>query len=283
MKHLKSKKCLITGAASGIGRSTAIAVSRQGARLFLIDIDETGLAETVDLIKKDGGNIAAWRKADLSQFDEVRELANGIHDSFGPMDIVMNIAGIAVWGFVEHLGIEDWQRTININLMGPVNVIHCFVPQMIRAGRGGHLVNVSSAAGLIALPMHAAYSASKFGLRGLSEVLRYDLMRHGIGVTVVCPGAVETPLKQSVKIIGMNTNHEKVKKLKERFSNRAVKPERVASLILKAVKKNRYLIFTSSDIRAAYWLKHYLFFVYHYIMKLLNRMMNNIAKHAGKA
>ena len=77
-------------------------------------------------------------------------------------------------------------------LMGPIHIIECFVPQMVRRGEGGHLVNVSSAAGLLALPWHAAYSASKFGIRGVSEVLRMDLRRHNIGVSVVCPGGVAT-------------------------------------------------------------------------------------------
>ena len=80
---------------------------------------------------------------------------------------------------------------VDINLMGPIHVIEGFLPPMVAAGRGGHLVNVSSAAGLVALPWHAAYSASKYGLRGLSEVLRFDLARHRIGVSVVVPGAVK--------------------------------------------------------------------------------------------
>ena len=88
--------------------------------------------------------------------------------------------------------------------MGPIHVIETFVPPMVAAGRGGHLVNVSSAAGLVALPWHAAYSASKYGLRGLSEVLRFDLARHRIGVSVVVPGAVKTPLVKTVEIAGVD-------------------------------------------------------------------------------
>ena len=91
--------------------------------------------------------------------------------------------------------------------MGPIHVIETFVPPMVAAGRGGHLVNVSSAAGLVALPWHAAYSASKYGLRGLSEVLRFDLARHGIGVSVVVPGAVKTPLVHTVEIAGVDRDH----------------------------------------------------------------------------
>ena len=91
----------------------------------------------------------------------------------------MNIAGISTWGTIEQLEQQHWQRMIDVNLMGPISVLECFVPPMIEAGRGGHVVNVSSAAGLFGLPWHAAYSASKFGLRGVSEVLRFDLRPHG--------------------------------------------------------------------------------------------------------
>ena len=117
---------------------------------------------------------------------------------------------------------------IDINLMGPIHVIETFVPPMIEARRGGHLVNVSSAAGLVALPWHAAYSASKYGLRGLSEVLRFDLARHRIGVSVVVPGAVKTPLVQTVQIAGVDRDHPNVSQWVDRFAGHAVSPEHVA-------------------------------------------------------
>ena len=92
----------------------------------------------------------------------------------------MNVAGISTWGSVDQLTHEHWRQMVDVDLMGPINVIEAFVPPMMAAGRGGHLVNVSSAAGLLGLPWHAAYSAAKFGLRGVSEVLRFDLepLRH---------------------------------------------------------------------------------------------------------
>ena len=142
----------------------------------------------------------------------------------------MNVAGIATWGAVEQLEHEHWRRVIDVNLMGPVHVIEAFVPPMVRAGRGGHLVNVSSAAGLIGLPWHAPYSASKFGLRGISEVLRFDLERHGIGVTLVCPGAVATPLVDNVQIVGVDREHPAARRLAERFGRHAHTPEQVAEL-----------------------------------------------------
>ena len=116
----------------------------------------------------------------------------------------MNIAGVSAWGTVDRLSHEQWDKMIAINLMGPIHVIENFVPPMVAARQGGHLVNVSSAAGLIGLPWHAAYSASKFGVRGLSEVLRFDLARYRIGVSVVVPGAVRTPLVDTVEIAGVD-------------------------------------------------------------------------------
>ena len=154
--------------------------------------------------------------------------------------------------------------------MGPIHVIETFVPPMVAAGRGGHLVNVSSAAGLVALPWHAAYSASKYGLRGLSEVLRFDLARHRIGVSVVVPGAVKTPLVNTVEIAGVDRDHPKVSRWVERFGGHAVSPETAAEKILAGVAKNRYLIYTSADIRALYAFKRLAWWPYSVAMRRVN-------------
>jgi NAD(P)-dependent dehydrogenase (short-subunit alcohol dehydrogenase family) len=275
MKSFKEKKCLITGAASGIGRSTAVAMAKRGAALFLTDIDAKKLEETAGAIRKDGGTVCRQQAINITNNAEVEKFAESIHAEFGPMDIVMNIAGIAIWGEVDRLKVEHWRRVIDVNLMGPVHIIQGFIAPMIRAGKGGHLVNVASAAGLIALPLHAPYSASKFGLVGISEVLRYDLARHNIGVTVMCPGAVETPLKNTVEIIGVDQGNPKIIEMKRKFSDHAISPDRVASQIVRAIIKNRFLVITSADIRAAYWFKRNLFFVYNFIMKKLNKMAYN--------
>ena len=144
-------------------------------------------------------------------------------------------------------------------------------------------MNVSSAAGLIALPWHAAYSASKFGLRGISEVLRYDLRRHGIGVSVVCPGAVRTPLVGTAVILGIDRNHPEAKKFLKKFEGRAVTPEKVAHDIIRGIRKNRFLVMTSFDIKLVYWLKRKLFLVYHMVMMVLNKMMTRMVKKISGA
>ncbi len=164
----------------------------------------------------------------------------------------MNIAGISAWGTVRSLEHTTWRRMVDVNLMGPIHVIEEFVPQMMDARRGGHIVNVSSAAGLIGMPWHAAYSASKFGLRGVSEVLRFDLRPHGIGVSLVCPGGVATPLTETVHIDGIDKAGPRFLKAQARFRKRAVSPEEAAEAIIKGVERNRYWVYTSNDIRLAH-------------------------------
>ena len=187
------KRCFITGAASGIGRATALRLASQGAELYLTDRNADGLAQTVADARALGAQVPEHRALDIANYDDVASFADEIHAKHPSMDVVMNIAGVSAWGTVDRLTHEQWTKMISINLMGPIHVIENFVPPMVAARRGGHLVNVSSAAGLIGLPWHAAYSASKFGLRGLSEVLRFDLARYRIGVSVVVPGAVQDP------------------------------------------------------------------------------------------
>jgi short-subunit dehydrogenase len=166
--------------------------------------------------------------------------------------------------------------------MGPVSVLECFVPPMIEAGRGGHLVNVSSAAGLLGLPWHAAYSAAKFGLRGVSEVLRFDLRRHGIGVSLVCPGAVRTPLVGTVEIVGVDRDDPRIRALTARFERRAVAPEHVAAKILAAIHHNRYLVFTSRDIQLGHWAQRLCPPLYALTMRLLNDRLVKIAGRTGR-
>ena len=269
-KGFDGKRCFLTGTASGIGRATALKLAAHGARLYLTDRDEEGLAMTVADARALGAEVAAHRAFDISDYDEVMRFAADIHADHPAMDVVMNIAGVSAWGTVDHLTHDHWKSMIDINLMGPIHVIEAFVPPMIEARRGGHLVNVSSAAGLVALPWHAAYSASKYGLRGLSEVLRFDLARHRIGVSVVVPGAVKTPLVETVHIAGVDRDHPNVSRWVDRFANHAVSAEHVADKILRGVVKNRYLIYTSPDIRALYMFKHAAWWPYSVAMRQAN-------------
>jgi NAD(P)-dependent dehydrogenase (short-subunit alcohol dehydrogenase family) len=271
---LAGRRVFITGAASGIGRALAVAAAADGAEVFLTDINAVALAETAAEIEKAGGRVGCAKAADVSSYEQVRALADEIHSDGTSMDLVMNVAGIAIWGTVENLEHRQWQRTVDINLMGPIHVIECFVPPMIAARRGGHLVNVSSAAGLIGIPWHAAYSASKFGIRGVSEVLRFDLHRHGIGVSVVCPGAVDTGLTETIEVAGVDTSSAQFGRLRARFRKHAATPEQAARTIFAGVRRNRYLIYTSWDIRAIHEIQNRIPPLYVLIMRAVNRIAN---------
>lgn len=277
IRDLRGKRCLITGAASGIGRATALAAARRGAALVLTDLRADELERVADEVRDAGGTVLHAAPADVADHQQVVALARAVHDAHGAMDVVMNVAGIATWGRIEQLEHEHWRRVVDVNLMGPISVLECFVPPMIAAGRGGHVVNVSSAAGLFGLPWHAPYSAAKFGLRGVSEVLRFDLRQHGIGVSLVCPGAVRTPLTGRVTIVGVDRSSPEVRALVERFERRAVSPERVAERILDAVERGRYLVFTSADIRVGHWFQRVLPPTYELAMRAMNRWFTRVA------
>ena len=264
------RRVLVTGAAGGIGRAVALGLARQRAVLFLTDLNSEGLADTVAAAWAAGGEVAEHRVLDIADLDAVADFATDVHARHPAMDMVMNIAGISAWGTVNQLTHAHWRSMVEVNLMGPIHVIESFVPAMVSAGRGGRLVNVSSAAGLVPLPWHAAYSASKYGLRGLSEVLRFDLARHRIGVSVVVPGAVNTPLVQSVQIVGVDRDDPRVQRWVRRFAGHAVSPEKAAEKILAGVARNRFLIYTSPDIRALYAFKRFAPWPFSAVMKPVN-------------
>ena len=266
----RGKKCLITGAASGIGRATALALAAQGAELYLTDRDEARLTQTVADAEALGAEVPAHRALDISDYDQVAAFGADIHAAHSSMDVVMNIAGVSAWGTVDQLTHQHWRSMIDVNLMGPIHVIETFLPPMVQARRGGHLVNVSSAAGIVALPWHSAYSASKYGLRGLSEVLRFDLARHRIGVSVVVPGAVKTGLVQTVEIAGVDREDPNVQKWVDRFAGHAISPEKAADKILAGMRRNRFLIYTSVDIRALYAFKRAAWWPYSVAMRQVN-------------
>lgn len=277
-KDLRGRRVLVTGAASGIGRATALRLVSEGAELVLTDVNADGLDQAVAEIRRRGGAVCAAAPLDVADYDAVAAFAEAVHRNCGTLDVVMNIAGIATWGAVENLEHHHWRRTIDVDLMGPIHVIECFVPEMVRAGRGGHLVNVSSAAGLFGLPWHGPYSAAKFGLRGVSEVLRFDLRRHHIGVSLVCPGAVRTGLVGSVNVVGVDRDNPAFRKLSQRFESHAVSPERAAERIIDAVKRGRYLVFTSTDIRVTHWLQRKFEPIYVLAMRAVNARFVAVAR-----
>jgi NADP-dependent 3-hydroxy acid dehydrogenase YdfG len=275
MVVLTGKKVFVTGAASGIGKATAVAMAKAGGRMFLADINQEGIYQTCRLIKNAGGEVCLARAFNVADYQAMAAFAGELHAGYGSLDILVNVAGIALFSQVEDMKHSDWEKVINVNLWGVIHGIECFVPEMIHAGHGGHILSVSSTAGIIGLPWHAVYAGTKHALVGISEVLRYDLKKHNIGVSVVCPGAVNTGLVQSVEIHASSGSADKIRHL---FVKHALTPERVADIIMKAIRTRKFLVITSFDIKFLYFLKRHFFPLYHLVMLLLTRIMDKALK-----
>ena len=250
---LTGKTALVTGAASGIGRETALAFARAGANLVVCDVNEPGLEEVAGAIRGLGRSVLA-RRVDVSKADDVRALADAVHAERPAVDILMNNAGVAVGASFADTSLEDWQWILSINLWGVIHGCHFFLPAMIRRGQGGHVVNVASAAGYLATSQLAAYATTKFAVVGLSEALRDELVPHRILVTTVCPGLINTPITTSARLRGDDAAAKR-KLLVDVYQRRNYGPERVASNILKAIAKKRPVAPISPEAWVMYFMK----------------------------
>jgi len=257
VRTLSGKTALVTGAASGIGRASALAFARRGADLFLCDIDEAGLAETERAARELGRDVFGSR-VDVADRDAMAAFAAAVHERTDAVDLLMNNAGVAIGGGFLDTTAEDWDWIVGINLMGVVNGCRCFVPAMVSAGRGGHVVNVSSLAGYLASEALAAYSTTKFAVLGLSESLRDELARHGIGVTAVCPGIIDTPITRNARLRGATLDRPEARaEMIATYRRRGYGPDRVAENVLKAIGRNRAVAPISIEAWLGYYLKRF--------------------------
>jgi NAD(P)-dependent dehydrogenase (short-subunit alcohol dehydrogenase family) len=248
---LSGRTVLVTGAGSGIGRETALLSARRGARLVISDVNAAGLEETADAIRALGREVLAER-VDVADREQMRAHAASVHEQLGPVDLLVNNAGVGLAGTFLDTPLEDWDWVVQINLMGVVHGCHFFVPPMAERG-SGHVVNVSSMAGYNASPTLPAYSATKFAVLGLSEALREELKPTGVGVTAICPGLINTPITRNTRMRGEAADQrDKAIKLYER---RNYTPARVAENILTAVQRGRVVAPVSPEAWFGYGLK----------------------------
>jgi NAD(P)-dependent dehydrogenase (short-subunit alcohol dehydrogenase family) len=254
VRNLEGKTALVTGAASGIGRATALAFAARGANLVVCDLNEIGLAETAEAARHLGRDVLA-RRVDVSSAHEMHVFADAVHADLEAVDILMNNAGVGLGGGFLHTTLEDWQWILGINLTGVIHGCHFFLPAMVRRRRGGHVVNVASAAGYVAVEALAAYATSKFAVVGLSEALRDELAPHGIGVTAVCPGIINTPITQTSRLRGPEATAEARAYMVDAYRRRNYPPERVAANVLKAIQRNRAVAPISPEAWGMYALK----------------------------
>jgi NAD(P)-dependent dehydrogenase (short-subunit alcohol dehydrogenase family) len=262
MKDLRDKNCLLTGAASGIGRSLAFGLAREGMNLFLADIDLENLERVKDEIQR-AGNTVYTAGCNVSKYDDMGKLAEQVYSKFESVDLLINNAGIAGGGLVETLELDDWRHVLDVNLWSIIFSIKVFLPRMLEQG-SGHFVNVASGAGVVGIPYHIPYIASKFPVVGITEALCSELSYRGLNFSVICPtylktGIIErTPIKISHDFL-VNTSQEEMDSRMDEFKSRfwvkytadAMPVDKAVARYIRGIKRNRLYIFDKPRVRLA--------------------------------
>lgn len=252
MDRIEGMTAFITGGARGIGLGIARAFAREGTKLALVDIDETALnAARTELSERTSVETFILDVRDREAYARV---ADEVEARLGPVSILCNNAGVAASADVAHMTYELWDWVMGINLNGVINGIQTLVPRMIEHKIPAHIVNTASGAGLIAEGSGLQYATSKFAVVGLSEGLRWELQRFGIGVSVLCPGPVATSIIQNTRAfpgrprIAMTAEEiemsDKVMAQASAWLAKGVAPDEVGRMVLAAVKANRLHILT---------------------------------------
>ena len=266
-QRTRGSAAVVTGAGSGIGRAFARELARRGGRVVCSDVDVESAKETVALVEEAGGEALA-ALCDVASEDDVRGLAaTAEHWLRQPPDLVVNNAGIGAGGrVVGEVSLDEWHRTLDINLWGVIHGCHVFVPAMRRAGRGG-VINVASAAGFAAAPRMAAYNVSKAGVMSLSETLAAELAGTGVAVTVLCPTFVKT------NIFGGALIDPTAGRLGERVAGIVgFSPERVARMTLDRHDRGRLYVVPQPDAQLIWATKRLLPTPYTRVSGVLGRI-----------
>lgn len=273
MTSFQGAVIVVTGAGCGIGRATALAFSRLGAKLVLADIQEEPLATVAGEISASGG-VARTFPLDVSDHLQVESLARAVLDEFGKVDVVINNAGVLIYGETRLVSLEDFRWLMGINFWGVVHLVHFFLPSMINR-KQGHFVNICSPNGLAPMPYVGPYSASKSAVVMLSETLRIEAARFGVGVTTVCPGLTRTELRPNAKF---RTDTEAAEKFllhfRERVKKNEIDPVKVAKRIPPAVLKNKAFILISPET-------YFLSWFYRFFPGLFRRVTQAVMKRTG--
>jgi short-subunit dehydrogenase len=248
MKHLKGKRCLLTGAASGIGRSLALQLAGEGVHLYLLDRDAAGLQSVIDECRRQGV-VAVGRQCDLAQPTQISAAIADLLAQWSYIDLLVNNAGVAYYGPTEKMTGPQWDWLMAINLLAPVQITRELLPTLL-ARKGTHILNVGSISGIAAGGRFTAYHTSKFGLVGFTEALRAEYNRKGIGVTNLCPGPVSSNLYNRA-ISGRNANQP----VPNPPAWLCASPDLVARRGIRGIKSNKRMVLVTPLARLLYAMK----------------------------
>ncbi len=259
MKKLKGKVAAVTGAASGLGRSMALAFAAEGMDVALADVDEVNLTAVADEVQEKGVR-AITLKVDVSQAAQVDAFRDQAIARLGAVHVVCNNAGVAPLGPLWESSVGDWEWILGVNLWGVIHGVRAFAPALI-AQNEGHIVNTASVAGLISPPGMGAYNVTKHAVVALSETLYHDLRerKSKVGVSVLCPAYVPTGIADSERSRPKHlaaSEKSRETQAKEAMVRKAVKSGKisaaeVAQAVVKAVKADRFYILTHEGITSA--------------------------------
>lgn len=235
MKRLRDRVAVVTGAGSGIGRAVAEHLAEKGCHLALCDVDTDGLAETQELLGPSDRCVSTHR-VDVSRRDEMEQFARDVESEHGATHIVVNNAGVGVAKTFEDHTADDLEWIFGVNLWGVVHGCKVFLPMLKRADEG-HIVNISSVFGLIGYPMNSSYCATKFAVRGLSDSIRLELEKDGIGVTSVHPGGIATNVAANARWADDDKIGDSRAQTMELFKG-FLPPREAARLIVRGIERN---------------------------------------------
>ncbi len=251
MKNLEGKVAAITGAGSGIGQALAVELAKLGCHVALSDIDESGLADTQNQLGGLGVKVTTC-VLDVAQREAVFQWADQVVADFGQVNMIFNNAGVSLSETIETMSYENFEWLMNINFWGVVHGTKAFLP-FLKASGDGHVVNVSSVFGIIAVPSQGAYNAAKFAVKGFTECLREELALEGSQVQVTCihPGGIKTNIVRNSRIgeVGLAGARTKDKATKMFDKAARTSPPVAAQTILNGVRKNKPRVLIGPDAR----------------------------------
>jgi 3-oxoacyl-[acyl-carrier protein] reductase len=245
MKTIRGKKALVTGAGSGIGRAIALALAREGVDLCLLGRNEARLEETAAAARGHGVEATILR-CDLTQPAEISGAVKAVLAKWQRVDILVNNAGVTYYGPTAQMTAEQTRQILSTNLLAPIQLVQELLPTFL-AQRDAHILNVSSMLGLITLRRYSIYQTTKFALIGFSKTLRAEYARDGIGVTVLCPPFVRTPMLDRLSV-GPAGRKQPIP------AWATTSPEAIATAAIRAIAKNKGLVVISWPARLLWWL-----------------------------